>query len=189
MDHDDQTRDARDLVRYRELLRRARAGLRLSRAEACLVCDALNGVALSDYADPSGGASFLGAQMLGAEVADAIALNRLHEKWGLDDEQARALAHRLHTLPLLHRVAFVDAVEAFWRRCTEDTDVVLRDVGLVVDDESRVTVSAIPTDAASTPPANERVLREVIDLLDQTRHTFKSRQVARARELLEELLR
>ena len=32
-------------------------------------------------------------------------------------------------------------------------------------------------------------IREVIDLLDQTRHTFRSKQIQRARHLLEEVLR
>lgn len=31
-------------------------------------------------------------------------------------------------------------------------------------------------------------IREVIDLLDQTRHTFRSKQIERARELLEDLI-
>ena len=33
-----------------------------------------------------------------------------------------------------------------------------------------------------------RVIREVIDLLSQSRHAFRSKQVERARKLLEELL-
>jgi hypothetical protein len=38
-------------------------------------------------------------------------------------------------------------------------------------------------------PAWRRTVREVADILDATKHTFKSRQVARARALLEGLLR
>lgn len=43
-------------------------------------------------------------------------------------------------------------------------------------------------EAPAPEPAWRATIREVIDLLDQTRHTFRSRQVAHARELLESLL-
>lgn len=39
------------------------------------------------------------------------------------------------------------------------------------------------------PEPAERVIAEVIDLLSASRHTFKSKQIERARHLLEELLR
>jgi hypothetical protein len=43
--------------------------------------------------------------------------------------------------------------------------------------------------ASPLPAAAARVIREVVDLLSQSRHTFKSKQIERARQLLESLLR
>ncbi len=45
-----------------------------------------------------------------------------------------------------------------------------------------------PEPAAAGEPAWRRTVREVVDLLGQTRHTFRSRQLERCRTLLEGLL-
>lgn len=47
----------------------------------------------------------------------------------------------------------------------------------------------MPTNPAPLPLSAEYVIREVVQMLTNSRRTFRSRQVERARELLELLLR
>src|SRR5690606_18187105 len=103
-------------------LREALAELRLTVAEASLICDALNGhAALYDHADlaPSGG-------LIALEVQDS----ERHEVHGLDGEQARALVRRLAAMSPLQALAVADASERFWSAPTVDTESALRSVGL-----------------------------------------------------------
>lgn len=112
----------RDLARYYAMLRDSRADLArvLTRPEICLVLDALNGILHDEH----------GYRFLWAEVADAIRLNALDQKWKVEDPDD--LVRRLRALSPGHTMALVDAAEQFWRRCDEDTDAVLLDLGLVV---------------------------------------------------------
>lgn len=111
----------RDLDRYYETLRRELARLSLSRGEACLICDAANGLALLDAYSPF---------YLPAEVADAISLNQLDQKWDVDGEVLMGKLARMTPTQIL---ALCDATEQFWARYEDDTDVVLREIGLVRD--------------------------------------------------------
>ncbi len=115
----------RDLARYYELLRREREGLELSEAEASLICEALSGLSRLDE---------IGPQLAWAEVADAIRLRRLDERWGVDGPR---LIRRLQELSPGQRVALADAVERFWAASasgeTRPTAERLRAVGLVRD--------------------------------------------------------
>lgn len=107
--------------RHRDRLREALADLRLTPAEAALICDALNGhAALYDHAElaPSGG-------LIALEVQDS----ERHEAHGLDDEQARALVRRLAAMSPLQALAVADAAERFWAAPAAES--ALRAVGLV----------------------------------------------------------
>lgn len=92
---------ARDLNRLYDLYKLALLGVQLTTAEACLVCDALNGT----WMDVGS------ADTLWAEVADGIRLNGLDQKWGVDGE---ALIAKLKGLDRLTCLALVDAAERFW---------------------------------------------------------------------------
>lgn len=74
----------------------------LSRAEAMLICDALNGTWLSDAGSVA---------WIAAEIEDAIRLNGLDQKWKVDGPD---LLRRAATWSYAERLAVVDLVERFW---------------------------------------------------------------------------
>jgi hypothetical protein len=92
----------RDLARYYQLLREEERRLPLSEQEWNLLRDALNGVLFDAIA----------WRFLDHEIADAIRLNRLDAKWGVDGS---ALIETLRTLCPGQTLAAVDAVERWWR--------------------------------------------------------------------------
>lgn len=91
------------LERYYTLLRDELASLRgvFTLAEAMLLCDAGNGV---EYASDT-----LGGFAIGIE--DAISLDGLDRKWGVD---GAVLLDKLQSLSLLGNAALVDLVERYW---------------------------------------------------------------------------
>lgn len=99
----------RDLGRYYALLERARRELRAGAGkvacftpeELALICDACNGT----WFEPP----MFGALLLG--VSDAIKLDRLDAKWGVDSGM---LLDKLEALDALEEWAVIDAVERFW---------------------------------------------------------------------------
>lgn len=105
---------ARDLDRYYTLLQRAMP--KFSEPEASLIVDALNGTLSEPHT----------AHLLWAEIDDAIQLDQLDKKWGVDGP---ALVQRLRSLSPFEAMAVVDAAERFWLSPNEDG--VLRAVGLI----------------------------------------------------------
>lgn len=95
---------ARDLGRLYDLYRRHMP--ELSRGEAMLICDALNGAATGETP-----ASLL-TQLLVPEVQDAVALDHLDQKWEVDGS---ALVEKLKALGPVAILALIDAAERFWR--------------------------------------------------------------------------
>lgn len=89
--------------------------LRLSQAEACAVCDANNGALWLEH-------SWAG---IWANVADSDCLG---EKWEVD---CSALIAKLRNAGPVVQFALSWAICQFWRRCDEDTDRVLIDLGFV----------------------------------------------------------
>lgn len=104
----------RDLERYYTLLRDEFATLRLTEAEASLLCDVCNGTIWEPHT----------MRLLWAQIADAEP--ELFEKWGVD--QAPFIS-RLRQLTPGQTFAIVDAIERFWRAPNEPDR--LRAVGLV----------------------------------------------------------
>ncbi len=109
----------RDLERYYALLDHELARVELSEAEASLICDALNGTLMDPHS----------YRLLWAEVADAVRLDGLDAKWGVDGD---ALVERLRALSPGAMMAVVDAVERFWLS-PNPLGENLRRVGLVRD--------------------------------------------------------
>jgi hypothetical protein len=109
----------RIVARYLDLVERELDQIELSEPEALLVCDALNGLWITEAA---------AVRLLWAEVADAIAHDRLDAKWGVDGE---ALVAKLRRLTPGQRLALLDAVERFWQQPDRPAAEVLREVGLV----------------------------------------------------------
>lgn len=91
---------------HRERLRAALGEMALTEPEASLICDAMNGCYLPVDAGvgplSAGGCS----TWLYAEVADAIALNSLDEKWEVDGGE---LLRRLRSLTPLQGAAVMEA--------------------------------------------------------------------------------
>ncbi|MDX2289795.1 MAG: hypothetical protein NW217_13350 [Hyphomicrobiaceae bacterium] len=75
---------------------------RLSEAEWNACRDALNGVWHGDM---------MSISLIGAAIADADNHDGLGAKWGVD---ARALAARVHEMPIAGKVALIEAVETWW---------------------------------------------------------------------------
>lgn len=94
------------LARYESVCRRDIPTL--SVAEWKLCCDALNGVWLNDYPDPSGDR----LRFVWAEIADGIRLNQVDRKWEVD---GAALVAKIQGFTQGQLVAFIDVVEGFWR--------------------------------------------------------------------------
>ncbi len=92
---------SRDLGRYYALLKRGLKRAGLTREEALLVCDALNGT----LHEPET------MRLVWAQVEDACRLDQLDRKWGVD---GAALVEKLKGLDELASAAVVDATERFW---------------------------------------------------------------------------
>lgn len=86
-------------------------------AQWSAVCDALNGIWLSDEAS---------VRYAWAEVADADRLNGLGPKWGVD---AVALVEQIRTMTHGQRVALIEIVERFWQRTDLPTAEALKSAG------------------------------------------------------------
>lgn len=91
----------RDLERLYTLYQRALRRASLTVDEACLIVDALNG---SLYDARTAG-------LLPAGVRDAIQLDGLAEKWGVDGD---ALVQKLSALDEFSCMAIIDAAERVW---------------------------------------------------------------------------
>ena len=104
----------RDLERYYYLLRRALPTF--TEPEASLIVDACNGWLIEPHTAP----------LLWAEVDDAIRMDGLAEKWGVD---GASLVARLRALTPFESLAVADAAERF--RLAPNDDGQLRRVGLV----------------------------------------------------------
>lgn len=96
----------KQLDRYFSLLERGRRELRalLSDNEMALILDALNGTGFFDV---------FSVYFVGMEIADAISLDRLDEKWGVD---GGTLKNKMTALTDAQRMALVDAVQMWWGR-------------------------------------------------------------------------
>lgn len=94
------------LSRYFAALQMARRGLSklLSDDEVSLILDVLNGVAFHDQ---------YGYQMIFAEVADGIELNKLDKKWKVN---GKSLVAKVQGLNFCESVALADASERWWKR-------------------------------------------------------------------------
>ena len=103
------------LERYVAILDSALASVDLTEAEAWLICDACNGTLFEPHT----------VSLLWATVDDAVRLNALDHKWGVDGP---ALVAKLRGLSYCQSLALVDAVERFWRAPDEPDR--LRAVGL-----------------------------------------------------------
>lgn len=100
------------LSRYRYLIQTA--AVEFTRAEWCLILDAMNGWAAVGVA---------------AEVADHIRLNNATEHWNLSDDAAADLLERLQALTPAETLYFIECAERFWRRAHLDTDDALTQAG------------------------------------------------------------
>ena len=93
-----------DLGRSRALVRDAQSRLAregvFSAAEGAVILDALNGTLLADR-----------PETLAASVEDAMRLDGLAEKWGVD---AGGLSEKLRSLTPLEFHAIADRAETFW---------------------------------------------------------------------------
>lgn len=105
------------LERYFYMLARASAGLRgiLSREEVSLVADACNGTLWQSWSVPH----------LAAEIQDAVRLDALDEKWGVDGP---SLIAKLQALDIASIYALVDAVERYWSRVEQGCQPVIGDL-------------------------------------------------------------
>jgi len=109
----------RDLERYYHALQEALKTVELTEREAILLCDACNGLLVEPHT----------VQLLWAQVADAIRLDGLDRKWGVDGE---ALVARLRNYSYWQQLAITDAVERWWALADKsDRAASLREVGLV----------------------------------------------------------
>ena len=115
----DGTLMSRELERYYEVLRRSLATVKLSEAEAGLLCDALSGIV---RAGP--------VALLWAEVDEAIRADGLDAKWGIEGP---VLVAKLRGLSYAQALALVDAIERFWLGPHEQVDraAALWAVGLI----------------------------------------------------------
>jgi hypothetical protein len=127
----------RDLQRLYDLIDVEAAELGLSVDEACMVCDALQGVITVDDRWRS----------IWAEVDDGIRNRDLQAKWGVSDAAARSVVDRLRTCPPSTRLAVCDAAERFWILMLADDRPAAAEavvaVGLVrADDGAEIAPSA-----------------------------------------------
>lgn len=93
---------------------------KMTEAEWCAVCDALNGYWM-DIGDLG-----VGVRMAWAEIEDADRLNGLGEKWGVD---AHAIAMRLRDSTAGQQVAVAEVVQKFWNHSDLPTPEALEMAG------------------------------------------------------------
>lgn len=113
----------RDLDRYYKLLQWQLRTVQLTKAEAMLICDALNGLIHSFDLDPQ--------QVLCIEIQDALAWESLEVKWEVDKAE---ILSKLRALNILQAAAIIDAVERFWEAVStgrnNDNQELIQEVGL-----------------------------------------------------------
>lgn len=113
---------SRDLARYYAVIDASLRRLRFTDSEASLICEALSGPL---WEEPST------VMHLWAMVSDAIQIDHLASKWGVEDPDG--LIDRLRTASPGELMAIADAVERFWKLSDMETGAALRAVGLVRD--------------------------------------------------------
>lgn len=101
---------SRSLDRYFAVLAAYRQDLQtqFSDAEIALILDAFNGVAFWDITS---------VRLAWANVQDAIEMDSLDTKWGVNDPAG--LVAKLKALDLARLVALVDAAEMWWHRVAQ----------------------------------------------------------------------
>ena len=99
---------SRDLGRLYYLYNTALKEIDFTIEELCLVFDALNGALLDDAKN---------ARLFWASVEDAIKLEKLDIKWGVD---GKALVEKLVKLTDLQKFAVIDLAERFWTLATNN---------------------------------------------------------------------
>jgi hypothetical protein len=112
----------RDLQRYYHCLAETFETIALTEAEASLVVDACNGILFESWS----------VSLLSAIVDNAIRLEGLADKWGVDGPAL--LVERLRGLSYCQSLTLVDAVERYWQAPDGEA---LRRVGLGDDDAKR----------------------------------------------------
>lgn len=97
---------SRQLERYFDMIDWNKRELRniLSDAEISLILDTFNGIAFADT---------VSIRYAWHEVADAIEMDRLDEKWKVD---GKALVEKMKAMSFGHLIALVDSVEIWWNR-------------------------------------------------------------------------
>lgn len=106
--------------RYSEILERARP--QFTRAEWCVILDVNNG-----HFEGLGAAGL--GTLMWANVADAVE-DGIGQKWGLTDDQVRALAARMRAMPQAAMVSVCEACEQFWLRSALPTDEAMAAAGI-----------------------------------------------------------
>lgn len=94
----------RDLARLYDLVELELSAFELSADEACLICDALQGVITVDSRWRS----------IWAEIDDGIRARGLAPKWNVPESAAQALVQRVRDASPGVRLAICDAAERFW---------------------------------------------------------------------------
>lgn len=95
----------RDLERYYKALPQTLYSINLSYGEAMVIVDALNGYLMTPELP----------QLMVHNVRDAIQMDGIDEKWGVD---GKALIERLAQLSPIECLAVTDAVERWWNAPT-----------------------------------------------------------------------
>lgn len=88
--------------RYLEICDRHKPELSEAEWNACR--DALNGCWMADT---------MSVESVWASIYDADRLDGLGKKWGID---AKALAIRIRDMPLVEKIALIEAVESWWAK-------------------------------------------------------------------------
>ncbi len=115
----------RDLERYYATLKASLLDVELSEQEACLIVDACNGLLVEPHT----------VGLLWAQIDDAIRLDGLDRKWGVDGP---ALVEKIRRWTYAENLAVQDAAERAWNMVSagtapEDCGEWMRTVGLVRD--------------------------------------------------------
>lgn len=105
------------LERYYQLLARTRKAMenKFAAAELALIADSCNGTLFEAWSIP----------LLHANIEDAITLDRLNEKWGVEEE---LLLDKLKALTHVECHAMVDAVERFWKATARGETIEYADI-------------------------------------------------------------
>jgi hypothetical protein len=116
--------------RYQEAIRRSTPTLQLG--EWMLICEALNGACLVDVFYVRTAATF---------IEDAINLDGLAEKWGVD---AVAILEKTMTFNFCELLALVDAAERFWSYTAAEGES-YDDIIKAIVGENHVIVDSVST--------------------------------------------